>query len=213
MATGKFITIEGGEGAGKSTQIGRVVARLRAAGLSVTATREPGGTPLAEEIRGLILAPRDEIVYPATELLLMFASRAQHVRGVIKPALARGEWVVCDRFSDATLAYQGAGRGLDVESIKSLDALARDGLWPDLTLLFDLPVESGLARAGQRGAQDRFEQEKIDFHHRVRQGYLAIAQAEPARVVVVDASRTEQEVGAVVDTLIDSCISGACIRA
>jgi dTMP kinase len=204
---GRFITVEGGEGAGKSTQIARMIARLRAAGLEPLATREPGGTALAEEIRALILAPREERVEPVTELLLIFAARAQHVRGVILPALQAGRWVVCDRFSDATLAYQGSGRGMDDATIRSVDAIARAGLAPDLTLLLDVPVERGLARASARGAHDRFEQERVDFHERVRGAYLAIARAEPERVRVIDAARPEQAVAADVEAALDGFLA------
>ena len=206
---GRFITVEGGEGAGKSTQIARVLEHLRAAGLQVVATREPGGTPLAEEIRGLILAPRAERVDPTAELLLMFAARAQHVRALIEPALARGDWVVCDRFSDATLAYQGAGRGLEMASIASMDELARGGLRPDLTLLLDVPVDCGLARVSGRGAHDRFEREDPGFHQRVRACYLELAQREPARLRVVDAARGADEVSASIRTILDAFVQEA----
>jgi dTMP kinase len=212
MQRGRFISIEGGEGAGKSTQIANVLARLREAGRAVLATREPGGTPLAEEIRGLILAPRSEPVAPVTELLLMFAARAQHVRTVIEPALARGEWVVCDRFSDATIAYQGAGRGMDEARIRAIDEVAHGGLRPDLTLLLDLPVEHGLARAGARGAHDRFEQERHEFHQRVRARYLELARAEPQRVRVIDASRGQAEVRVEVVAALDAFMAGEGAR-
>lgn len=186
---GKFITLEGGEGAGKSTSMASIQSWCREQGLGLCVTREPGGTPLAEEIRALLLTRRDEPVSPDAELLLMFAARAQHLENVIRPALARGEWVLCDRFTDATYAYQGDGRGLSRERIALLERFVQGDLRPDLTLLLDLPVEQGLARAAERGEKDRFESEQHAFFERVRQGYRARAQAEPDRFRVIDASQ------------------------
>ena len=189
MARGRFISVEGGEGAGKSTNIEGVRARLHAAGLRVVVTREPGGTPLAEEIRQLLLAPRDEGVCEDTELLLVFAARMQHVERVIKPALARGDWVISDRFTDATIAYQGAGRRMGVERIQALRRLLLGDFAPDLTLLLDVPVDSGMQRLAGRGAPDRFEMEGREFFERVRAAYLQLAAAEPARFRVIDAAQ------------------------
>lgn len=198
MARGRFISVEGGEGAGKSTNIEGVRARLHAAGLRVVVTREPGGTPLAEEIRQLLLAPREEGVCEDTELLLVFAARMQHVERVIKPALARGDWVISDRFTDATIAYQGAGRRLGVERIQALRRLLLGEFAPDLTLLLDVPVDSGMQRLAGRGAPDRFEMEGREFFERVRAAYLQLAAAEPARFRVIDAARELPDVQAAV---------------
>jgi len=189
MSRGRFITLEGIEGAGKSSLQRALAEVLQARGHIVCATREPGGTPLAEEIRSLALARREGGMPPATELLLMFAARAAHVVQRIAPALARGEWVLCDRFSDASRAYQGGGRGLDAARIEQLVAIAHPDLTPDCTLLLDLPPETGLARARQRGeAGDRFEDERLAFFARVRARYLELAAAEPARFRVLDAT-------------------------
>jgi dTMP kinase len=187
--TGRFISVEGGEGAGKSTNIAYARDLLLDAGISVVVTREPGGTPFAEEIRALLLKPRTEPVADVTELLLMFAARVQHCEQLIKPALARGDWVLCDRFSDATLAYQGAGRGIDIERILALKSILLQGFEPDLTLLLDVPVASGLARIADRGAKDRFETENEGFFTRVRNFYLQLAREQPGRFRVVDASQ------------------------
>jgi len=189
MSRGRFITVEGIEGAGKSTLLQGLADELRARGIAVCATREPGGTPLAEDIRGLVLARRAEGMPPSAELLLMFAARASHVAQRIEPALARGEWVLCDRFTDASRAYQGGGRGMDAADIEALARVAHPGLAPDLTLLLDLPADAGLARARQRGAGgDRFEDEALAFFTRVRDHYLALARAEPRRFRVLDAT-------------------------
>ncbi len=188
MTRGRFITLEGIEGAGKSSLQRALAETLTARGHVVCATREPGGTPLAEEIRSLALARRAEGMPPSTELLLMFAARAAHVAERIEPALARGEWVLCDRFTDATRAYQGAGRGIDGAAIEQLAQIAHPGLAPDLTLLLDLSPEEGLLRARQRnGGGDRFEDEEVAFFNRVRAGYLALATREPARIRILDA--------------------------
>jgi len=195
-ANGLFITLEGPEGAGKSTSRDYLAELLGATGREVVLTREPGGTPLAERIREILLAPAAEPMAVDTELLLMFAARAQHLAQVIRPALARGALVLCDRFVDATYAYQGGGRGVPVERIATLEAFVLGDLQPDLTLVFDLPVEIGLARAARRGALDRFEQEQRAFFEAVRQTYLDRAQAVPARYRLIDASRSLAEVQA-----------------
>ncbi len=185
--SGRFITLEGGEGAGKSSNLAWLAERLRDAGVPVTVTREPGGTDLAERIRQVLLDPGPEAMDDTTELLLVFAARAQHLAALIRPALARGEWVLCDRFMDATWAYQGAGRGLDRERIAALERLVLQGLTPDRTLLFDVPVAEGLARAGKRSRPDRIEREQAAFFERVPQCYLERATGEPDRFRVVDA--------------------------
>jgi dTMP kinase len=186
--SGRFITLEGGEGAGKSTQAAFIAQWLEARGRTVVRTREPGGSPLAEAVRGLVLADWTEGVTPETELLLMFAARAAHVSHLVRPALARGDDVLCDRFVDASWAYQGAGRGIADEHLRALEKLALGALRPDLTLLLDLPVEIGLARAKSRGDANRFEAENLAFMNRVRGAYLARAQAERARYALIDAS-------------------------
>jgi dTMP kinase len=187
---GRFITLEGGEGAGKSTQIRRLGARLRGAGLDVIETREPGGSPGAEEIRGLLLGGGVDRWDDVTEALLMYAARRDHLARTIWPALARGQWVLCDRFEDSTRAYQGAGSGLGRAVIDALGQVARGVFAPDLTLILDLPVPVGRDRAvARRGLNDRFEQRDDGFHERVRQGFLAVAAAEPDRCAVLDASQ------------------------
>ncbi|MFM8845595.1 MAG: dTMP kinase [Gammaproteobacteria bacterium] len=200
LARGRFITLEGIEGAGKSTVTAALTRELTTAGIVVRSTREPGGTPLAEKIRRVVLERGEERVSPETETLLMFAARAIHLDNLVRPALARGEWVLCDRFTDATRAYQGAGRGIDAQFIESLAGAVHRGLEPDLTLLLDLPVEMGLARARQRrlaageAVVDRFEAETRQFFERVRVGYLEIARREPQRCRVLDATRSPAEV-------------------
>lgn len=189
MQCGKFLTIEGTEGVGKSTNLTFVRDWLQTKGVEVVVTREPGGTPLAEEIRTLLLTKREEVVDETSELLLVFAARAQHIAQVIKPALARGAWVLSDRFTDATFAYQGGGRGLCTETIAQLESLVQGELRPDLTLILDIDVELGLKRARQRGELDRFESETIDFFERVRAAYHARAQAVPACYAVIDAGQ------------------------
>nr|WP_262387480.1 dTMP kinase [Pseudomonas chlororaphis] len=197
-----FITLEGPEGAGKSTNREYLAERLRAAGIEVLLTREPGGTPLAERIREVLLTPGDEVMNPDTELLLVFAARAQHLAEVIRPALARGAVVLCDRFTDSTYAYQGGGRGLSVERIATLERFVQGELRPDLTLVFDLPVEVGLARASARGRLDRFELEGRVFFDAVRQAYLKRAAADPARYLLVDASQPLSQVQQALDALL-----------
>jgi len=200
--SGLFITLEGPEGAGKSTNRDYLAMCLRAAGIEVLLTREPGGTPLAERIRELLLAPSDEAMAADTELLLVFAARAQHLAQVIRPALARGGVVLCDRFTDATYAYQGGGRGLSQQRIAELERFVQGDLRPDLTLLFDLPVEQGLARAAARGRLDRFEQEQRSFFEAVRQTYLQRAALAPQRYRLLDASQSLQQVQAAIDGLV-----------
>jgi dTMP kinase len=199
MAAGKFITIEGGEGVGKSTQIAALRDWLGSRGLEVVLTREPGGTPLAERIRNLLLHPNAETMPATCELLLMFAARSSHIENVIRPALTRGAWVVCDRFTDSTYAYQGAGRGVDFEQIATLEQLVQGPLRPDLTLLLDAPVETSLARAQSRNlaleVTDRFEREQHDFFERVRHGYLSRARQHPERFAVIDATAELDAVG------------------
>jgi len=185
---GKFITVEGIEGVGKTTNIDFIHQQLQAAGRDVVLTREPGGTPLAEAIRGLLLDPAYTGMDSTCELQLMFAARAEHLAKVVWPALDQGQWVLCDRFTDATYAYQGGGRGIDSGVIARLEELVQGDFRPDLTLLLDVPVEIGLARAGKRGALDRFEQEKVEFFERVRNAYLEMAQRSPGRYRVIDAS-------------------------
>ncbi len=189
MARGRFITFEGGEGGGKSTHAKLLARALEAAGHAVVLTREPGGAPGAEEIRALIVEGPPDRWDGLTETLLLTAARREHVVRTIEPALAAGRWVVCDRFADSTLAYQGYGRGLESGVLDALRALAVGGLAPDLTLILDLTVEQGLARARQRpGSEHRFEAMDRGFHERVRRGFLAIAAAEPASCVVLDAA-------------------------
>jgi dTMP kinase len=189
--TGRFITIEGIEGAGKSTQLSYIQQYLEKHNKTVVVTREPGGTELSEKIRDLLLTPMPDAMAADTELLLMFAGRAEHVAKVIKPALARGDWVLSDRFTDATFAYQGGGRGVSEQRIQQLLEWTLGDLKPDLTLLFDLNVELGQQRVEKRNeAIDRFEQEKIDFFQRIRDCYLQIASREPERVRVIDSSET-----------------------
>ena len=185
----RFITLEGIEGCGKSTLARELTTRLAAQGIAVRPTREPGGTPLAERLRDIVLERGSETLTPGAETLLMFAARAVHVQNLIRPALARGEWVLCDRFTDATRAYQGGGRGIEPGIIDALAQLAHRDLVPDLTLLLDLPAEQGLARAQARGgAGDRFEDERLAFFKRVRASYLALAAAEPQRFRILDAT-------------------------
>jgi dTMP kinase len=188
VARGRFITFEGGEGAGKSTQLKRLVARLEAQGREVVATREPGGSPGAESIRALVLNGAADRWSPVTETLLMYAARRDHIERVIRPALERGAWVVCDRFADSTRAYQGAAGGTDPRLIAALETYILEDVRPDLTLIFDFPPEAGLARAMARpDAEARFESKGMAFHERLREGFLEIARAEPERCVVIDA--------------------------
>jgi dTMP kinase len=189
MKKGKFITVEGGEGVGKSTNIEFLCELIRQRSLSVLDTREPGGTPMAEQIRSMLLSHGNEPLPAIAELLLFFAARSLHVNNVIVPALESGSWVVCDRFTDTTRVYQGWGRGLDLDRIETLAGWVHPQLVPDLTVLLDAPVDIGRYRSERRSVADRLESEQMAFHARVRAGYLALAEAEPGRFVVVDASR------------------------
>lgn len=199
MAGGRFITFEGGEGSGKSTQVKRLAARLRGAGLSVTETREPGGSPGAEAIRGLLLDGEVGRWDALTEALLHYAARRDHLEKTLRPALTAGDWVLSDRFADSTLAYQGYGHGLDRAVIGQLHDAVVGAFTPDLTLILDIPVEAGLARAAGRGqGADRYERMDLAFHERLRQGFLEIARQEPARCAVIDATADEAAVAAAV---------------
>ena len=195
MATrGLFITIEGGEGVGKSTNIAYIEAFLRDHGVELEVTREPGGTAMAEAIRAVLLEPREEAVHPVTELLLMFAARSQHLHSLIEPALEAGKWVLCDRFTDATYAYQSGGRGVPTELVRQLEQMVQGDLRPDYTLLLDAPVETGMQRASERGELDRFEQEQIEFFERVRATYLKLAEESSGRFRLIDANQPLEEV-------------------
>jgi dTMP kinase len=210
--SGKFITFEGGEGVGKSTQLQRTAAWLRDAGVEVVETREPGGTPRAEALRQVLLARTDEPMPQSCELLLMFAARASHLANLIEPALARGAWVLCDRFTDATYAYQGGGRGMPAADIEALARIVHPGRQPDLTLLLDAPVELGMTRAQARNGNagpDRFESERTEFFERVRQCYLTRATREPARFRVIDASGARAEVERAVQAAVRPLLAAA----
>lgn len=203
---GLFITLEGPEGAGKTTNREYLATQLREQGLEVVLTREPGGSSLGEGIRALLLTPSDEPMAVDAELLLMFAARAQHLAQVIVPALERGAIVLCDRFTDATYAYQGGGRGVDMTRIAQLESFVQGSLRPDRVLIFDLPVEVGLARAAARGTLDRFEREGLAFFNAVRSTYLERAKAEPSRYQVLDASRSLQDVQSALQHLIPEIV-------
>jgi len=190
----RFITVEGIEGVGKSTQLDFIASWMIKHGLAVDVTREPGGTPLAEQIRDVVLTPRSESMPESAELLLIFAARAVHLENRIRPSLAAGKWVLCDRFTDATYAYQGGGRGVSPSRIAELENLVQGDLRPDLTLLLDADPEVGLARARKRGEADRFEQEQISFFQAVRRVYLERARAEPGRIRIVDAEGSPAQV-------------------
>ena len=195
--TGRFVAFEGLDGAGKTTQVRAVAEALRGDGIEVVVTREPGGTPLGERLREVLLAPADEAITPDAELLLMFAARAEHLAARIRPALRRGAFVLCDRFTDASYAYQGGGRGIAAERIAVLESWVQDQLRPHLTVLLDLPVETGLARTASRltsGAADRFECERIDFFRRVREAHLERQRRSPERYLVIDARRGAPEI-------------------
>jgi len=202
--SGRFITLEGGEGAGKSTQVARLRDWWEARGAEVLVTRQPGGTPLAEKIRALLLHEHAAPVDDLTELLLLFAARAQFLAEQVRPALARDAVVLCDRFTDSTYAYQGGGRGMDPEAIATLERLVHGDLQPDLTLLLDLPVAQGLERAAGRGAADRIEQEDTAFFERVRSAFLARARAFPDRFVVVDAGGAPDAVWAALEAELEA---------
>lgn len=204
----RFVTLEGLEGAGKSTAMAFVRDWFEARGETVLCTREPGGTPLAEEVRAVLKAVREEPVAASTELLLMFAARAQHVERVIRPALAAGQVVVCDRFTDSTRAYQGAGRGLPMATIDQLAEVAHAGCDPELTLWLDVPVALGLERAARREAGDRFEQETLEFFERVRDGFAALGERAPARFRRVDATCPLDEVRARIEAELEAAHGG-----
>nr|WP_299239587.1 dTMP kinase [uncultured Halomonas sp.] len=203
---GRFITLEGGEGVGKSTNVSVVCEFLESRGVDVLRTREPGGTLRGEAIRQLLLDPGEqEPLSDDAELLLIFAARAQHLEQLIRPALARGTWVVCDRFTDATFAYQGGGRGIDSARIATLEALVQRGLQPDLTLLLDMPVSAAQQRVTTRGNErDRFEQERVDFFTAVREAYLRRADADPARFTIIDAAKPLADVQQHIQTVLQS---------
>ncbi|MFT7140884.1 MAG: dTMP kinase [Candidatus Azotimanducaceae bacterium] len=203
---GLFITIEGVEGVGKSTNLAFIHSLLAAADIPFVTTREPGGTPLAEKIRHLLLDKNNTEMADITELMLVFAARAQHVSMLIEPALSRGEWVVCDRFTDSTYAYQGGGRNVSSDLIQSIDVVALNQYRPDITLLLDLPIEVGLERASQRGELDRFERESVEFFKRVRDTFLARAKREPLRFRLIDAGQSLAEVQIAIQIAITQAI-------
>jgi dTMP kinase len=205
-AAGRFLTIEGIEGVGKTTQVERLSAALAARGVDHVVTREPGGTPLAESIRDLVLQAQGESLPPAAELLLMFAARAVHLANRVEPQLAAGRWVLCDRFTDATYAYQGGGRGLRAAHIAQLEDMVQGTRRPDLTVLLDAPVDQALQRARLRNAgaaTDRFESERVEFFQRVRAAYLSRAAAEPHRISVIDATQSAAAVAAEIITVLE----------
>lgn len=204
MGKGYLITIEGVEGVGKSTNLAFLENLLRDRGISFITTREPGGTPLGEEIRQLLLDKNQTQMTSMTELLLMFAARVQHIETLIQPALASGKWVICDRFTDSSYAYQGGGRGIPYEEIQRLEKLVLKGFAPDLTLLLDLPARIGLARAGERSDPDRFEREDDEFFNQVRQAFLQRAEAEQQRFRIIDASQPLEAVQAQIATCLDA---------
>ncbi|MGP9830991.1 dTMP kinase [Marinobacter sp. NSM] len=206
---GRFITFEGTEGVGKSTQLENAANTLKDLGVDFIVTREPGGTPMAENIRELLLSPREEPVHETTELLLMFAARAQHLYNRILPALDKGQWVLCDRFTDATFAYQGGGRGVPAERIALLETLVQGEVRPDHVILLDAPVETGMARAKKRGELDRFEQETLAFFQRIRDTYLARATAMPGNYHVVNAALPLEQVSASVSALLAALVKMA----
>lgn len=204
MTQGRFITFEGGEGSGKSTQVGLLAERLRAEGIETVITREPGGTPLGEAIRALVL---DNAPEAATELLLFAAARAEHVAKVIRPALAHGTWVVCDRFIDSTRVYQGLLGGVPRDLIDAIEARSVAPTFPDLTIVLDLPPETGLKRAATRGELSRFDAESVDYHRQLQDGFRAIARAEPNRCLVIDADRPADAIAADVWSAVEARLS------
>ncbi|AQZ95637.1 dTMP kinase [Halopseudomonas phragmitis] len=204
--SGMFITFEGPEGAGKSTNLRLFAEALRKAGCEPLLTREPGGTPIAEQIRALLLSEHDEVMDADAELLLVFAARAQHLNSLIRPALAAGKVVISDRFTDATYAYQGGGRGIPDSRIAELENWVQGSLRPDLTLVFDVPIDVGMARARARSELDRFEQEQQSFFEAVRTSYLRRAAADPQRYRIIDASGSLEQVGAALQPVIDEVL-------
>lgn len=209
MERGRFITIEGIEGVGKSTNMAALVQHIEASGKRVLTSREPGGTPVAEDIRDLLKNRSDEPIPEIAELLLMFAARSLNVNNVILPALEAGTWVVCDRFTDSSRAYQGGGRGIPMETIDRLADWVHGDTWPDLTILLDAPVEIGMQRADSRGSPDRFEQEQHDFFQRVRECYLQLAIKEPQRFVVLDTTEPLEQVGEEIRQLADQLLASS----
>lgn len=207
MKLGRFITLEGGEGVGKSTNLQFIQALLKERQIDVVVTREPGGTLVAEKIRHLLLEKQDEVITPNAELLLMFAARAQHIEHVIRPALAKGQWVLCDRFTDATYAYQGGGRQMSLAAIAWLEETIQGSLRPDLTLLLDAPIEIGIGRARKRGHLDRFESEQQNFFERVRQTYLQRANMALERYSIIDAGLPLSDVQAQIVRAIDNLLT------
>ena len=206
LVSAKFITLEGSEGVGKTTNLEHIKTLLNEQGIDYIVTREPGGTELGEQLRELLLGHKHDGMADETELLMMFAARAEHLHKVIKPALKKGRWVLCDRFTDATYAYQGGGRGIDNERIKILEDYVQGDCRPDLTLLLDAPIEVGRERAGKRSAPDRFEKEQTDFFNKVRDAYLQRASNEPERMKVIDASLELEAVTEQISVIINSFI-------
>ena len=206
MKTGMFLTLEGCEGVGKSTNLTYIKQFLQSAGKVVVVTREPGGTVFAEKIRQLLLANGDEPVSESTELLLMFAARAQHIAQVIQPALNQGHWLLCDRFTDSTYAYQGGGRAMDIKMIEWLEDKVQAGLRPDLTFLLDAPVEVGMDRANKRGELDRFESEKQAFFERVRAAFLQRADENPKQIKIINAAQSIDKVQAEIKVILQKII-------
>ncbi len=203
MQKGKFITIDGVEGAGKSTQINFICDYLKDKGINVVLTREPGGTELGEDIRALLLNPETKSMHSDTELLLMFAARNEHINAKILPILEKGDWVLSDRFTDASYAYQGGGRGLNVDRIAKLEEWVLQDFSPDMTLLLDVPVELGMSRVESRGEKDRIELEDIDFFNRVRQAYITRSKKFPDRIKLIDSSKTVKHTTQQIKTILD----------
>ncbi|MCH9843565.1 MAG: dTMP kinase [Gammaproteobacteria bacterium] len=210
---GMFITVEGGEGVGKTTNMLFIENWLNKKNIKYTSTREPGGTPLAENIRELLLTPSDELINENTELLLMFAARAQHLSQVILPSLKQGKWVLCDRFTDASFAYQGGGRGMSDKKISLLENFVQGTLRPDLTILLDIPVKDGLKRALSRSKPDRFEQEQIEFFDRVRKTYIDRSKKFPKQYKVIDASKNLDQVELKIEVILEEFLKKSCKNA
>lgn len=206
VTRGQFITVEGTEGVGKSTNMDFIEGWLKKAGKELVITREPGGTELGEKLRAVLLDAKEQSMCDDTELLLMFAARAQHLNEVIQPALDAGKWVLCDRFTDSTYAYQGGGRGIELSRIAQLETWVQGDRRPDMTLILDLPIDVGLERAGKRSAPDRFELEKHDFFNKVRDTYLSRAAANPERYQVIDASPSISDVQQSIQTVLEKMV-------